>query len=88
MSANNVAIEFSTWLVNFARIFNRGSLMSRAFYTFKINNSRKLVSGTAVGGKKEARCIWGLRSLLSRIIVGISYLGGNLGEAGLINISF
>lgn len=56
--------------------------MSRAFYTFEINNSRKLVSGTAVGGKKEARCIWGLRSLLSRIIVGISYLGGNLGEAG------
>lgn len=84
-----MAIEFSTWLVNFARIFNRGSLMSRAFpYTFEINNSRKLVSGTAVGGKKEARCIWGLRSLLSRIIVGISYLGGNLGEAGLINISF
>ena len=33
--------------------------MSRAFYTFEINNSRKLVSGTAVGGKKEARCIWG-----------------------------
>ena len=25
--------------------------MSRAFYTFEINKSRKLVSGTAVGGK-------------------------------------
>lgn len=62
--------------------------MSRAFYTCEINKSRKLVSGTAVGEKKEARCIWGLRRLLSRIIVGIWYLGGNLGKAGLINISF